>query len=107
MPRDIDRIIEQVKILLPEAKVIQEPKHNHAAYYDNGIWYFSLPAIRTDIQIESTYGECPFVVETNEQSSREALKASTVEEAIRLIVEYLSAASEGRAIQLDGERYWQ
>jgi hypothetical protein len=106
MARDIDRIISQVKALLPESKVVQEPAHGHPAYYDNGIWYFSWPGASSDVQLESTSGECPFLVETNEQCCKEALKASTVDQAVQWIVEYLSTAAEGRSVRLDGERYW-
>ena len=90
--RDIDDIILKVKHELPLSRVYQlEVKNPH----DDGLWYFYLPDIERDIQIESSYGMCPFIVETNEQSAYDARKANTVDEAVSMIVEYLNSISDG------------
>src|SRR5260221_799985 len=104
MMRDIDKIIAEVVRALPAVAVRQ---HSDAgACGDDGIWWFSLPGVQPDIQVESSSGSCPFVVETEEQSSSAALRASTIEQAVQLIVEYLSTASTGRSVQLSVERVW-
>jgi hypothetical protein len=90
--RDIDEIILKVKRELPLSGVYQlEVKNPHD---DDGLWYFYLPGIERDIQIESSYGMCPFIVETNEQSAYDARKANTVDEAVSMIVEYLNSISD-------------
>jgi len=56
------------------------------------------------IQIEGA--SCPFLIETDEQSSRQALKATTVDEAVEMIVTYLQSVKAGRPTRLAGEPYW-
>jgi hypothetical protein len=62
--RDIDLIIEKVNQQFPEILVHQYQKTHPAD--DDGVWWFSLPTIEPDIKLDSPYGFCPFMVETNE-----------------------------------------
>ena len=87
MERDIDRIIQQVKEQLPEVDVVQLQKIHPAD--DDGIWWFRLPGIDKDIQIESSYGNCPFIVETDELCCEQARNAESVDDAVKMVVEYL------------------
>ena len=105
MQRDIDQIIHQIALRLPSV-VVTQLKVPHPSD-DDGVWWFSLPGVKSDIHVESSAGTCPFVIETVEQSSGEALRASSVEQAVQFISDYLSAAAEGRSIHLDGERFWK
>jgi hypothetical protein len=94
MSRDIDQIIERVKRLIPDVKV-QQLQVSHPGADDDGLWYFSLPGIVKDIQIESTYGMCPFLVEHDDmKSSSDAETARTVEEAVEKVVAYLTALKD-------------
>jgi hypothetical protein len=91
MGRDIDLIIERTKARLPDVKVqqhwVRDPRKE-----DDGVWWFSLPGVKKDIQIESSYGACPFLVEHDDmKSSSEAETARTVEEAVEKTVSYLSS----------------
>lgn len=85
--RDIDEIIRRVKIAVPVA-VVEQLRVSHPAD-DDGIWYFSLPQVDNDIQIESPNGACPFLVETDELRSNTARKAETVDAAVEMIVDFL------------------
>jgi hypothetical protein len=87
MERDIDRIIQQVKEQLPEVDVVQLQKIHPAD--DDGIWWFRLPGIEKDIQIESSYGNCPFIVETDELCCEQARNVESVDDAVKMVVEYL------------------
>lgn len=87
--RDIESIIMGVKRKLPDVSFWQLPKVH--AGDDNGLWFFSLPGVDKDIQLESPTGNCPFLVETEEQSSYQARTAQTAKEAIDLVVDYLGA----------------
>lgn len=89
--RDIDLIIEKAKQRLPEVRVYQIHKTHPAD--DNGVWIFSLPNVESDIQIESSYGVCPFIVETNEQCCADARTASSIDDAVLMIVDYLKSVS--------------
>src|ERR1700745_1728437 len=94
MKRDIDRIIDAVKQRTPNVEVVQWKKSLLAD--DDGIWWFQHPGIKEDIQIESTDGNCPFVVETNELCCERARRAQTVADAVSMIVEYLDSVKEQR-----------
>ncbi len=85
--RDIELVILSVQQELPDVSVWQLQKRHPGD--DDGLWFFSLPGLEKDIQIESSTGNCPFLVETEEQSSYEARTAQTVKEVTRMIVEYL------------------
>ena len=100
--RDIDIVIRQVHQHLPEAEVVQLRVKWPAD--DNNLWWFSLPEVEPEIQVERAC--CPFLVETDEQCSSLALKAMTVDEAVTMIVNYLQSAKAGSPIQLAGELYW-
>src|ERR1044071_9768612 len=92
MKRDIGRIIDAVRQQLPSVEVAQWKKSHPAD--DDGIWWFKLPGTREDIQIESTYGNCPFIVETNELCCDKARRAETIAEAVSMIVGYLDSLKE-------------
>jgi hypothetical protein len=85
--RDIDQIISAVRQQLPEV-IIRQVQKTHPAD-DDGIWYFGLPEASDDVQIENSSGMCPFLIETDEQSSHQARMAQTVAETVQMIVAYL------------------
>ena len=60
---DIDEVIALVRKQLPEVEVQQLDKIHPAD--DDGLWYFALPSSpsRTEIQIESSTYQCPFLIE--------------------------------------------
>lgn len=95
--RDIDRIIELVRQRLPDVTV-QQLQVRHPGVDDDGIWWFCLPAVTKDIQIESTHGTCPFLVEHDDmRSSAEAERAFTVKEAVEKVVHYLISVRDDDA----------
>lgn len=88
MIRDIDQIIDAVKHQVPDVEVWQlQPSHPAD---DDGIWWFYFRDIKDDIQLESSYGNCPFIVETNELCCDKARRAETIADAVTMIVEYLN-----------------
>jgi hypothetical protein len=90
MSRDIDRVVEQVKQRLPAVKVQQHWVKNPDVD-DDGIWWFRLPDVEKTIQIESSGGVCPFMVEHDDmQSSSEAEMVNSVEEVVEKVVSYLT-----------------
>lgn len=105
MTRDIDVIIKKVRERLPAVAVRQ-----HVVVHpsdDDGIWWFSLPSVKRDVHVESSSASCPFVIETDEQSSGEARRASSVDQSVQLITEYLTAVSkQSGPVFLSAKRYW-
>ena len=65
--RDIDPIIAAARELLADVEVTQYQQCWPAD--DDGLWFFNLPGIEKDIQIESWTGDCPFVVEHSEMKT--------------------------------------
>lgn len=89
---DIDRVIDLVAAELADANVVQ---HQDAwPLDDDGVWFFSLPKVVNNIQIESSTGMCPFVVEHSGMPSPAqggGWIAKYVEEAARTVIDYLRA----------------
>lgn len=93
MKRDIDSVVALVKAQLPEVEVVQWERSHPSD--DDGIWWFRLPDIEQDIQLESSFGMCPFIVEHDEmQSTAESGRAKSIEEASNSVVDYLRAKQE-------------
>ncbi len=65
---DLDEVIRLVRLRLPEVAWQQVPV-SHAAD-DDGLWFFWGPTWRGEVQIESSTGTCPFVVETDKHDGR-------------------------------------
>jgi hypothetical protein len=89
--RDVDRIIEGVRQTFPEA-VVDQLKVTHPAD-DDCIWYFHLPENpKDDIQIESSYGNCPFLIEN--MRSNDCRRGKSVEQIVSIICEYFRESRE-------------
>ena len=80
---DLAAIISRVVNAVPDAEWAQL-KVTHPAD-DDGIWFFRRASI--DVQIESSSGECPFVIECNVNDER--VVATTVDDVVRTVVALL------------------
>jgi hypothetical protein len=89
--RDVDRIIEAVRLAFPNV-VVDQLKVTHPAD-DDGLWYFHLPENPKDaIQIESSYGNSPFLMENMRNDDRE--NGESVEQVVSIICQYFRAGRE-------------
>ena len=89
MARDIDSIIHKIREMIPEVNVVQ--MHKTHAVDDDGLWWFRLPNAKKDIQIESSTGNCPFLIETDDDTGTSSSKqGSSVELTTAIIFEDLS-----------------
>ena len=89
--RDIDEIIGNVTQKFPTVKVWQLEVKFPAD--DDGIWYFWLPENSDDdLQIENSWGQCPFIIETKRNA--QVRQGNTVEEVINVICEHLKTSLE-------------
>ncbi|MBI3865530.1 MAG: hypothetical protein HY290_26960 [Planctomycetia bacterium] len=94
MSRDIDRIIEIVKSRIPDVDVSQLQTKYPAD--DDGLWFFQLPGIWKTIQLESSFGVCPFIVgHSGMATGSDAWNAQTVDEAVQAVVTYLEGVRAG------------
>ena len=69
MRRDIDQIIERLRSELPGAQITQL-QVTHPEADDDGLWFVKVPGQRGEIQIESSSGTCPFVIESGIKAGR-------------------------------------
>ncbi len=84
--RDIDEIIRRVINICPTVKV-RELEVSHPGTDDDGLWFFQEPCGKFEVQIESSEGTCPFLIETDESVTRVTTKSidETVETLIGLL----------------------
>ncbi len=66
--RDLEEVIRRVRDALPGIKWKQLSVILPAD--DDGLWYFWLPDLPGEVQIESSQGVCPFLVETDKHDAR-------------------------------------
>jgi hypothetical protein len=88
MQRDIDRIIERLAAEIPGIYVTQL-QVKHPGNDDDGLWFVQLPERDGTVQLESTSGKCPFLIESD--FNHERLDAKDVEEAVAKVKHLLAS----------------
>jgi hypothetical protein len=84
--RDIEKLIQSVKTIYPAISVRQlEVLHPEAD--DDGLWFFQTPDSKLEVQIESSTGMCPFLIETNENDT--LVTTSTIDQTIETLARLL------------------
>lgn len=85
-PCEVKRIITLVRETYPDIRWtrlwVRNPKVD-----DDGIWFFWLADKPGEVQIESSYGVCPFLIETDKHDERFA--GDSVEDVVERVVEWL------------------
>jgi len=87
--RDVDKIIELVREMYPGVRV-EQLKVSHPGADDDGLWFFDQPESPFQVQIESSTGMCPFMIETDETDAR--FTVTTVEAAVQRLSDLLHLA---------------
>ncbi len=64
MPRDIDQITELLRRHIPGVQITQL-QVTHPGADDDSIWFITVPGREGEVQIESSSGNCPFLIESN------------------------------------------
>jgi hypothetical protein len=67
--RDIDFIIEQLTASVPGIR-IEQLNVAHPGADDDGLWFINIPVRENQVQIESSEGSCPFLIESNFDDER-------------------------------------
>lgn len=88
--RDVDQIIQSITRTYPAVKV-RQLKVTHPGADDDGIWFFEQPGSECEVQIESSQGMCPFLIETDQSDIR--VTASSVEETVETLTKLLHLES--------------
>jgi len=82
MSRDIDLIIERLTVDLPGAD-IQRLRVSNPGADDDGLWFIQIPGREEKVQIESSNGGCPFLIESDFNSAR--LWGHSIEEVVSTV----------------------
>ena len=69
MNTDIENIINQMRAAHPAVHV-EQLKVKFPDADDDGLWFFTHPNCAFEVQLESSKGVYPFLVETNENNER-------------------------------------
>jgi hypothetical protein len=100
---DIDVIVGRIRDNMPDVQVVQMDKTHPGD--DNGLWWFRLPAVTKDIQIESSTGECPFLIEHDDmKTSGDAITGTTVGETVKAVLDYLNKIRPNEASHAIGAK---
>lgn len=84
--RDVDAIILAVASCLPGV-IWRQLQVSHPGADDDGIWFFWLKDQDGLVQIESSEGALPFVIETDKHNER--AKEGTLSGVVSKVVEWL------------------
>jgi hypothetical protein len=84
--RDIEQIITSIRKVCPTVKV-RQIKVSHPGADDDGIWFFEQPGREFEVQIESSTGMCPFLIETDETDAR--LTTGSIEQTVETLAKLL------------------
>lgn len=84
--RDVKRIIKAIKEISPDLSVRQLTV-SHPGADDDGLCFFEQPNSEYEVQIESSTGMCPFLIETGESDAR--VEARSIEEAVATLAQLL------------------
>jgi hypothetical protein len=82
LQRDIDLIIERLTTDIPQIQVDQL-KVVHPRADDDGLWFIHIPDHEEEVQLESSYGSCPFLIESDFSDAR--FHAHSIEEAVTTV----------------------
>ena len=106
MPRDVDIVIEQVRAIHPDVKV-EQLNVSHPGADDDGLWFFTLVGQRKNIQVESSTGAAPFIVEHSEMmKSSDTISGASIAQVVREVSAYLTVLKKEEANQsLDPTRF--
>lgn len=93
-PRDIDVTIAALVVAHPGMQV-EQLRVTHPGD-DDGLWFFVHPAGRGQVQVESSTGTLPFLIEGD---FNPPATATTVEQAIRLVAALLGLSTAGASAE--------
>jgi hypothetical protein len=86
-PTEVQHVIALIRQAYPVMKWTRLYV-THPGADDDGIWFFWLPDRPGEVQIESTFGVCPFIVGTDKHN--ECFTGASVQEVAEKAVEWLA-----------------
>jgi len=86
--RDIDAIIARVQEALPGVRW-QQLRVPQPIADDDGTWFMWIPGREGEVQLESTTGQCPFLLESDRTMER--VECGTVDEVVERVLVWLAS----------------
>lgn len=86
--RDIDEVIGRVCERLPKVEWSQL-RVKYPGVDDDGVWFFRLPEKGVEVQVESSLGACPFLIESTGHAGRQ--QGATIDRTVEIVVAWLQA----------------
>lgn len=90
MNRDIDRVIAELQRAFPNI-ACEQLRVAHPGADDDGVWFFTHPEGRGEVQLESETGNLPFAIEGDDSPARDT--ARTVGEAAERVAARLGLSA--------------
>jgi hypothetical protein len=90
MARDIEQLTDALRRGYPEITIEQRRTAHSGA--DDGFWYANHPQGFTEVQIESSTGDVPFLIESD---LAPPIIARAVDDAVRIVTERLGLTIQG------------
>jgi len=84
----VDLIIERVRSCHPDV-VVNQLVVAHPGVDDDGLWFFRLPQVKEDIQIESSTYDLPFLIEGSDVSPTGRLESRTIDGVVEAVSSFL------------------
>lgn len=82
MQRDIDLIIKELTANVPGVRIEQLGVKRPGAD-DDGLWFINIDGRKGEVQIESSQGVCPFLIESDFNNERQY--GHTIQEVVAII----------------------
>jgi len=84
--RDIENVIRSLHTIYPNVRV-RQLEVSHPGADDDGLWFFQTSDSKLEVQIESSIGMFPFVIETNENDT--LVTTASVDQTIEALARLL------------------
>ncbi len=84
--RDIENVIQSFNTMYPTVRV-RQLEVLHPGADDDGLWFFQTPDSKLEVQIESSTGMFPFLIETNENDT--LVTTASVDQTIEALARLL------------------
>ncbi|MCD6049074.1 MAG: hypothetical protein K0Q55_477 [Verrucomicrobia bacterium] len=82
MRRDIDHIIERLTAEMPGVQV-RQLQVSHPGVDDDDLWFVTMPGRSPEVELESPYGSCPFLIESDFDPER--FHGDSIDEVVQIV----------------------
>ena len=100
MTRDIDQITQLLRREIPGVE-IEQLQVSHPGADDDGLWFIKVPRQTGEVQIESSDGSCPFIIQSD--FSSEMLHGRSIYEVVGTVMKLFAEQGAARNSRRGGQ----